>query len=116
MVASRALAAPGFLDHSFGASGKTVADFGDSDVANAVALQPDGKIVVAGYTTAGTGGTHDFALARINPDGFFDTTFGAGGKSLADFGGGDEAKAVALQPDGKIIVTGYTTAGTSGSN
>ncbi|HEX8637823.1 MAG TPA: FG-GAP-like repeat-containing protein [Pyrinomonadaceae bacterium] len=76
-----------------------------SDLAQAVALQSDGKIVVAGYALS------DFALARFNPDGSLDATFGTGGTVLTPVGtSSDEAYAVAIQPDGKIIVAGSANA------
>jgi uncharacterized delta-60 repeat protein len=92
----------GSLDTSFSADGKLTVDFGGTDVANAVAVQPDGKIVVAG-----TNGI-DFALARINPaDGSLDTGFGTGGKATFDITGGvDAANALAIQGDGMIVVAG----------
>ena len=94
--------ANGSLDPTFGTGGKVTTDFGHGEVAFALALQPDGKIVVAGGSFVGVG---DFALARYSPDGNLDPTFGTGGKVTADFGGADAAAALALQPDGKIVVT-----------
>jgi uncharacterized delta-60 repeat protein len=100
----------GSLDATFGSAGKVTTDFGgDSDRAQSVALQPDGKIVAAGTTsTPGVSGA-DFALARYNPDGSLDATFGSAGKVTTDFGGG--AEAVALQPDGKIVAAGSASPG-----
>jgi uncharacterized delta-60 repeat protein len=69
------------------------------DEANAVAVQPDGKIVLAGYATI-TGGYRVFAVVRLNPDGSLDSTFGTGGKLTAWYGG---ASAMVIQPDGKIV-------------
>ncbi len=103
-----AVAAPGDLDPSFGSSGKVTTDFGGSDAASAVAIQPDGRIV-----TAGRSGSGDFALARYNADGSLDPSFGSGGKVTTDFGGFDVASGVALQADGKIIAAGQ---GGSGSD
>ena len=79
---------------------------GSADFALALALQPDGKIVVAGMSTAS--GSYDFALARYLPNGTLDTTFSGDGTVLTDFGSGsrDWAYALALQPDGKIVVAG----------
>ncbi|MFB6888447.1 calcium-binding protein [Kitasatospora sp. NPDC056327] len=79
-------------------------DFGGgSDEARGVVVQPDGRIVVAGYA----GATDDFALARYNPDGTLDTGFGNGGKVTTDFAGGsDEARGLALQADGRIVAVG----------
>jgi uncharacterized delta-60 repeat protein len=95
----------GSLDTTFGSNGKVTTDFGnDYDHGFAVALQPDGKIVVAGVVyNAG-----DFALARYNSDGSLDTTFGSNGKVTTDFGNGSSSdiRTIALQPDGKIIVAG----------
>jgi len=80
-----------------------------ADRAQAQVIQSDGKIVVAGYAYNGT--DYDFALARYNSDGSLDTTnFGSGtGKVTTPFGtGSDQAFAVALQSDGKIVVAGTT--------
>jgi len=103
----------GDLDTSFGGDGTVVTDFGSGsyDQATALALQPDGKIVAAGSSTAS--GSQDFALARYLPTGTLDISFGGDGKVLTDFGSGSEAFAVAmtLQPDGKIVVAGRCTAG-----
>ncbi|MFD6986406.1 calcium-binding protein, partial [Streptomyces sp. NPDC059956] len=100
-----ALAAPGELDLTFGGTGMVTADLGGGDVAGAVVVQPDGKIV-----TAGVGGPNpdfgDFAVARHNPDGSLDVSFGTGGRVTTDFGDEDVAFAVALQADGKIVAAG----------
>ena len=84
----------GSLDTSFSGDGKQTTDFGGFDEANGVALQGDGKIVAVG---AADGASDDFALARYNPNGSLDTTFSGDGKQTTDFGGFDEANAVALQ-------------------
>src|SRR5438093_8754306 len=99
--------AQGTLDATFGTGGKVTTDFaGDTDEAFAVALQTDGKIVVAGEAKTGYS-REDFALARYNTNGTLDTTFGTGGKVTTDFAGHtDQAFAVALQTDGKIVVAG----------
>jgi len=101
----------GSLDTSFDGDGKLVTDYGGlSDDGYAIALQADGKIVVAGYTV---GATYDFAVARYNPDGSLDTSFDGDGKLATDFAGGDDwGHAVALQADGKIVVAGYTDVAT----
>src|SRR6266568_2136528 len=109
----------GSLDPSFGTNGKVATDFhGSTDVARAVALQPDGRIVVAGYALRLDGPAFDFALARYNADGSLDASFGVGGKVATDFagaGGSEQAHALALQPDGKIVAAGWTSsAGVSG--
>lgn len=98
----------GTLDGSFGAGGRKTIPFGPVSVAqaNALAIQRDGKIVVAGASNITT--APDFALARLNTDGSLDTTFGNGGQVVTNFGGVDEAFAVALQTDGKIVAAGVT--------
>jgi len=95
----------GTLDAGFGAGGRVITDFGGSDDgAEAVALQPDGKIVAAGFAR---GIDFDFALARYNDDGTLDASFGTAGRVTTDFAGfSDTAYAVAVQPDGKIIAAG----------
>src|SRR5205807_750600 len=83
---------------------------GMTDVATAVALQWDGKIVAAGYTY--TGGTPDFALARYTSAGVLDTSFNGTGKLTTDFNGSaDVANAVAVQPDGQIVAAGQAYTG-----
>jgi uncharacterized delta-60 repeat protein len=98
----------GGLDPSFGTGGKLTTNFLANDQANAVAIQPDGKIVAVGRGTANV----DFAVARYNPDGSPDTTFGGGdGLFSFTFGLTDVATGVAIQPDGKIVVVGSTDVG-----
>ena len=105
----------GSLDASFGTGGKVTTDFLDIfDQANALALQPDGKIVAAGFT--GDQMTRaDIALARYNSDGSLDASFGNGGKVVTDFAGGtDSALGIALQPDGRMVAVGASFVGTIG--
>jgi uncharacterized delta-60 repeat protein len=97
-------AAPGDLDPSFDGDGKTTIDYGGDDAANAVVVQPDGKIVLAGTGDANA----DFVVTRLNPGGSFDTSFDGDGMVGIDFGGAEYARAVALAPDGKIVVAGHT--------
>jgi uncharacterized delta-60 repeat protein len=76
-----------------------------------VAIQPDGKLVVAGYTYNFSTDPEPFevAVARYNPDGSLDATFGAGGRVVTDLGSPDDlANAVAIEPGGKILVAGTT--------
>jgi len=102
----------GALDTSFGTSGTVLTDFDSAsdDFATAVAIQPDGKIVVAGFSHA-HGRNSDFALARYTASGKLDEGFGAGGKVLTGFGpsASGEAYGVAIQPNGRIVVLGSTT-------
>lgn len=95
--------ADGTLDGDFGAQGRTITSFAiTSDAANAVALQPDGKILAAGFAPTG------FALARYLENGDPDSTFNDDGKVITSFGvNGAVARAVVLQPDGRILTAGY---------
>ena len=105
-----ASAAPGGLDTTFGSNGKVKTDFNrNNDLAYGMALQSDGKVIVAGISFAGIsaeGG--DFAVARYNTNGTLDTSFGVGGKVTTDFGLTETASSVVVQSDGKIIVAGGT--------
>jgi uncharacterized delta-60 repeat protein len=104
----------GSPDLAFGVDGVVSTGIGPSpgdlqDGAEAVALQPDGKIVVAGSTYVGN--FRDFAIVRYQTDGSLDGTFGTGGIALLDWAGGhDEATGVAVQPDGRIVAGGTACA------
>lgn len=103
-----ALAAPGNLDPTFGDGGKVLTGFGarwDYEEAYDAEVQPDGKVLAAGYHL---GRGLDLALARYNRDGSLDGTFGGGdGKVLTDFSGYGGGNALVVQSDGKIVVAGY---------
>jgi uncharacterized delta-60 repeat protein len=96
----------GSLDRKFGTDGISTVDFGREDEILAIALQPDGKIVAAGYAGR-PGALEDFGLARFNTDGSLDTSFGAGGKLTTDFGFRDKAMGVLILPNGQIVAAGY---------
>jgi uncharacterized delta-60 repeat protein len=101
----------GTLDSTFSNDGKVLTDFnrGSDEEALTLALQPDGKLVVAGLSEAS--GSMDFALARYLPNGTLDATFGGDGTVLTDFDGGssDTGIALAIQPrDGRLVVAGFT--------
>ncbi len=106
-TATTAAWAAGNLDRTFGTNGKAVTPIGSAtDRGYAMALQPDGKIVVAGASTDANG-SFDTALARYNTDGTLDQTFGTGGKVIVNLSiTGEVANAVALQSDGKIVIAG----------
>jgi uncharacterized delta-60 repeat protein len=96
----------GSLDHAFSGDGKRTLSFLAGGTASDVAIQPDGRIVVAG-STASLGSDSDFAVARMNVDGTLDQTFSGDGKRTIRFDSGDDvADAVALQSDGMIVVAG----------
>jgi uncharacterized delta-60 repeat protein len=104
--------ADGSLDTTFDSDGKVTTAFDSgNDQAFAVALQPDGKIVAAGV--AQVAGSSDFALARYHTDGSLDTTFDTDGKVATAFGSVDQATAVAVQPDGKIVAAGVAVLGSA---
>ena len=98
----------GSLDSRFGVGGKVRTDTGRIETANVVAMQPDGKILIAG---TGIGPPiffrQTFLLARYREDGALDSGFGIGGMAYTSFAGrADIAMSLALQPDGKIIAAG----------
>jgi uncharacterized delta-60 repeat protein len=94
-------------DGSNGLAGATQNFYGHPSVANAVALAPDGKIVVAGSAYFDGSGRHA-AILRLNPNGSLDSTFGDGGKLLPALGsGGSLFNGVAVQPNGKVVAVGY---------
>jgi len=96
--APAAAAAAGALDDGFGGGGKVLTDVGPRDSAFGVAVQSDGKLVVVGA---------DSVLLRYSPDGTLDASFGSGGKVAALI----QPKDVALQADGKIVVSGTAPRG-----
>ena len=107
----------GGLDSTFGAGGTVTTSIssagGDDEHVWALALQPDGKVVAAGEAVTATGG-FDVALARLNPDGTLDTSFGTGGKVTTAIGPGtrrDNAFQVGVVDHGKIVVAGFAEMG-----
>jgi uncharacterized delta-60 repeat protein len=98
----------GSLDTSFADSGKVVTSVAKNGSADSVAMQGDGKIVVAGNSFI-DGGNNDFVVVRYNANGTLDTTFNQTGKATADFGAHDLGHSVAVHGDGRIVVAGYST-------
>jgi len=102
----------GLLDPTFGSGGAAINNFGSyQQTLTDVVVLPDGKLLTAGYMTPSQGPTsvNEFAAARYNADGTFDTSFGSGGLATVSFnGGGDQAWAAAVQPgsEGKILLAG----------
>ncbi len=128
LAAAPAHAAPAGLDAGFGTDGVAKITFATPEgvangfqffeTAEGVATAPGGKIVVVGevahYNPVTDVGGTDFGIARLNPDGSLDETFGSGGKRVIDFkptgsdSWEDRAKDVVVQPDGKIVVAGQS--------
>ena len=109
----------GTIDTTFGVAGKVSTDFGDQnfDRARSAALQPDGRIVAAGFAISQNGGVQNFAVARYTSNGVLDTTFSRDGKTQIDFGDCcQSANKVLLQSDGKIITVGYANTEDSDSD
>ncbi len=105
----------GSLDTSFGGDGKVRTDLGYGEYGYAGGVQPDGKILVAGYLYDAALGdapaSHDQLVVRYNANGSLDTSFGGDGVVRTDIGGEDQVYALALQPDGKILVAGNSGIG-----
>lgn len=103
----------GSADMSFGVGGLAIVPFSSAtDIGFAVAVQPDGKVVAAGFGSNGL--NNDFAVVRLNPNGTPDETFGEGGKTLTMVGQSfDSANAVAISPDGTIVAAGRTVSSTA---
>ncbi|HEX4606624.1 MAG TPA: delta-60 repeat domain-containing protein, partial [Urbifossiella sp.] len=104
---------------TFGAAGHEFEDFGGTaDAGNGIAIQADGKLVIAGTTNAVPANGTDIAVGRLNPtDGSLDMGFGSSGKVAVNFGGAanDVGNAVAIQPNGDIVVAGASDLNAAGN-
>jgi uncharacterized delta-60 repeat protein len=103
----------GTLDPSFGTDGKVTTDFGtDGDYASSMAIDSRGRIVVGGggppLSRCGscTGSAPGFELARYEPDGTLDPSFGSGGKVTTDFGARSRLNSIAIDGRGRIVAAG----------
>jgi uncharacterized delta-60 repeat protein len=101
--------ASGVLDSTFGVGGMTVYNNVVFDYASGVAIQPDGKIILAGSSSNNS--DLDFVVLRFTTTGVIDSSFGYGGKTSYGFatGSNDSLSSIALQPDGKIVAVGRTS-------
>jgi uncharacterized delta-60 repeat protein len=120
----------GSPDPTFGLDGWVTTDFGALDICRAVAIQRDGRILLAGYTGTGGGAPArsndddpmqeelgDFAMARYNVDGSLDASFGAGGTVVTVTEAvAEHARGVAIQRDGRIVLAGSTEAPAAGQS
>ncbi|MBN8481498.1 MAG: hypothetical protein J0L88_07920, partial [Xanthomonadales bacterium] len=111
--------ADGTPDASFNSTGRVLTSFGLDDAANAIALQGDGRIVVAGSAIPPGGSSRDMIVARYTGNGVLDPGFGSNGLATIAFGPSDDiAYAVAVMPWGRLVVSGSarlgaTTTGTA---
>jgi len=99
------LNADGTLDTSLDSDGKAIVDIGGSNQGRSLTVLPDGKILLSGSSNG------DFSVIRLNTDGSLDTSFGSDGKATFDLGRDDYVYSMAMQPDGKILVTGRSDNG-----
>ncbi len=96
----------GSLDTSFGSNGLVVTNPTPiTDEISDIIIQPDGKIVAAGY--AWDGSSSSIVLARYLSNGSLDSSFDADGIKVTNLGGFSGANALAIQSDGKIVVAGF---------
>ena len=103
----------GTLDTTWNGTGTVITPIGSgTDYANDMTLQPDGKVLLAGPCFNGT--NFDFCAARYLPNGTLDTTWNGTGKVITPIGSSDDvAKAMTLQPDGKVLLAGSCYNGTN---
>lgn len=95
------------LDPTFGENGIVTTNISRQDISTELAIQPDGKIVVVGYATSSTTIGNNFFVTRYTVNGALDTTFANSGYVAMNFGYRDaDARTVAFQADGKIVVGG----------
>jgi uncharacterized delta-60 repeat protein len=106
----------GYLDTSFATNGEGSIDFGlNGGGPAAVAIDSQGRIVVVGWVLV-SGSDREFAVARFTSAGVPDTGFGSGGMQTVNFGvGDDEAAAVAIDAQDRVVVAGSMTAATGGT-
>jgi len=97
--------ANGSLDNSFGNGGIVATSVGNRSYASGVAIQADGKIVVAGFSGSSSS-VGSFAVVRYENNGSLDTSFDGDGKVIIDMGNFSSANDLVIQPDGKIVVVG----------
>jgi uncharacterized delta-60 repeat protein len=95
----------GQLDRSFGMNGRVMTDFGGEERAFSLAIDSQGRIVAGGFTQERRHPS-DFALARYEPDGTLDSSFGSGGKVVTNFAGRDYVRSIAIDSEDRIVGAG----------
>lgn len=118
-IAIAVLNTDGSLDKSFDVDGKKTIDLSklhaeagsyNYDIASAIAVQPDGKIVIAGGTYFSNVGHYVPVFFRLNADGSFDNSFGSGGMYMLDRPEKEDViNGIAIQHDGKVVGVGFTS-------
>jgi uncharacterized delta-60 repeat protein len=99
----------GIVDSTFGTNGTVTIDFNnESNSCQSINRQADGKLIVSGSSQGFSNDTH-FSIARLNTDGSIDSSFGIDGKITTDLLEKEYLFESALQADGKLIVTGWTS-------
>lgn len=114
-IALARISSDGSIDNSFGTVGMVSFNIGNgNDFGEALAIQDDGKVIIAGYSVRET--EYILAMARFDTNGNLDSTFGVDGMVSTDFNQREDyGTAITLQPDNKIILAGYSYALTGGS-
>ena len=97
----------GVLDSTYGTNGKSIVSIQANDIPYGCTLQPDGKLIIVGTTTLNSS-DYNFAAIRLKTNGTLDSTFGVNGKTILSYPGNNEAHAVIVQSDGKILVAGFS--------
>jgi uncharacterized delta-60 repeat protein len=100
--------ATGSLDSTFSGDGKVLTAFGINQSSISLALQADGKIVVAGGGFTGGLSFNGFGVIRYNSDGTLDTSFSGDGYVVTDFAADSAGQSVKVQADGRILVGGFS--------
>lgn len=95
----------GTLDNTFGEGGKVITDINNNDYSHTIAIQTDGKILVAGHSYPSD--DYDVTIVRYNTDGSLDNSFGTDGIATIVRSGEDQCRAMAVQTDGKIVIAGF---------
>ena len=101
----------GIIDSTFGKNGLSIIDFGNDEIVTSLVIQPDGKIIAAGYSDDFLYHNEFYILARISQSGLLDSSFNHNGKltTLFDMKKKASVQKVLLQPDGKIIAAGFAS-------